>query len=129
MKDRIEINGVWYTREDSTSPKVKPQLEPSIAFEGLVFESDLYCFEATRLRDDDGEFYDKECSIKFTDKSLTLINDVQGSRDEFWDNAEWMMGFLNNDPEAIEEALKSLCPQGMEEFRMVVQELAENGWI
>ncbi|MDA9981229.1 hypothetical protein N9H39_00510 [Gammaproteobacteria bacterium] len=123
MKNRIEIDGVWYTREDNTTPEVKPRLEPSIAFEGLVFESDLYCFEATRLRDDDGEFYDKECSIKFTDKKIDIDNS------EYWDNAEWMIGFLNNDPEAIAEAEEALCPQGMEEFRVVVQELAGNGWI
>ena len=126
MKNRIEIDGVWYTREDNTTPEVKPRLESSIAFEGLVFESDLYCFEATRLRDDDGEFYDKECSIKFTDKSI--IHDIDKFQ-EYWDNAEWMIGFLNNDPEAIAEAEESLCPQGIEEFRVVVQELAENGWI
>ena len=100
MKNRIEIDGVWYTREDNTTPEVIPRLEPSISYEGLVFESDLYCFEATRLRDDDGEFYDKECSIKFTDKKIDIDNS------EYWDNAEWMIGILNNDPEAIEEALE-----------------------
>jgi hypothetical protein len=128
MKNRIEIDGVWYTREDNTTPEVIPRLEPSIAFEGLVFESDLYCFEATRLRDDDGEFYDKECSIKFTDKSkYSGLGDVEIG--EIWDNAEWMIGILNNNPEAIEEALESLCSQGIEEFRVVVKELAEKGWI
>ena len=128
MNNRIEIDGVWYTREDNTTPEVIPQLEPSVSFEGLVFESDLYCFEATRLRDDDGEFYDKECSIKFTDKSkYSGLGDVEIG--EIWDNAEWMIGILNNDPEAIEEALESLCSQGIEEFRVVVKELAEKGWI
>ena len=123
MKNRIEIDGVWYTREDNTTPEVKPRLESPIAFEGLVFESDLYCFEATRLRDDDGEFYDKECSIKFTDKKMDTNNP------EYWDSAEWMVEFLNNNPEAISEAKESLCPQGIEEFRVVVKELAEKGWI
>ena len=123
MKNRIEIDGVWYTREDNTTPEVKPRLEPSIAFEGLVFESDLYCFEATRLRDDEGEFYNKQCDIQFTDKKVDIDNS------EHWDNAEWMIGILNNDPEAIEEALESLCSQGIEEFRVVVKELAEKGWI
>jgi hypothetical protein len=123
MNNRIEIDGVWYTREDNTTPEVKPRLESPIAFEGLVFESDLYCFEATRLRDDDGEFYDKECSIKFTDKKMDTNNP------EYWDSAEWMVEFLNNNPEAISEAKESLCPQGIEEFRVVVKELAEKGWI
>ena len=123
MKNRIEIDGVWYTREDNTTPEVKPRLESSIAFEGLVFESDLYCFEATRLRDDTGNFYDKQCDIQFTDKHPDIDNS------EHWDNTEWMVEFLNNDPEAMEEALKSLCSQGIEEFRVVVKELAEKGWI
>ena len=128
MKDRIEIDGVWYTREDSTSPKVKPQLEPSISIEGLVFESDLYCFEATRIRDDAGEFYHKDCTIKFTDKSIKII-DGEGSRDESWDNTEWMNEFLNNNPEALEEAVKSLCSQGLVELKEVLNELAVKGWI
>ncbi len=123
MKNRIEIDGVWYTREDNTTPEVIPQLEPSISYEGLVFESDLYCFEITRLRDDEGNFYDKQCDIQFTDKKLDIDNS------EHWDNTEWMVEFLNNDPEAIEEALKSLCSQGIEEFRVVLKELAEKGWI
>ena len=126
MKDRIEIDGVWYTREIETpkTPKVIPQLEPSISYEGLVFESDLYCFEATRLRDAlDGGFYDKQCDIQFTNKKLDIDNI------EYWDNTEWMIECLSNDPEAIEEALKSLCPRGMEEFRVVLKELAENDWI
>ena len=123
MKNRIEIDGIWYTREDNTTPEVTPQLEPSVSYEGLVFESDLYCFEATRLRDDTGNFYDKECSIQFTDKKLDIDNS------EHWDNTEWMVEFLNNDSEAMEEALLSLCSQGIEEFRVVVKELAEKGWI
>ena len=126
MKDRIEIDGVWYTREDSTSPKVKPQLEPPTSFEGLVFESDLYCFEATRLRDDTGEFYDKECSIKFTDKSI--IHDIEKYQ-EHWDNVEWMNGVITNEPESIDEAMKSLCSQGLLELKEVLKELAERGWI
>ena len=123
MNNRIEIDGVWYTREDNTTPEVKPRLESPIAFEGLVFESDLYCFEVTRLRDDEGEFYNKQCDIEFTNKK-TDTNDP-----EHWDNTEWMVEFLSNDQEAIEEASKSLCPQGIEEFRVVVKELAEKGWI
>ena len=128
MKNRIEIDGVWYTREDTVVEPTISRLEESISYEGLVFESDLYCFEATRLRDDTGNFYDKECSIKFTDKSkYSGLGDVEIG--EIWDNAEWMIGILNNDPEAIEEALESLCSQGIEEFRVVLKELAEKGWI
>jgi hypothetical protein len=123
MKNRIEIDGIWYTREDNTTPEVTPQLEPSVSYEGLVFESDLYCFEATRLRDDAGNFYDKHCDIKFTDKKLDIDNS------EHWDNVDWMNAVLNNDAEAIDEANESLCSQGLVEMKEVLSELAENGWI
>ena len=123
MKNRIEIDGIWYTREDNTTPEVIPQLEPSISYEGLVFESDLYCFEVTRLRDDAGNFYDKHCDIKFTDKKLDIDNS------EHWDNVDWMNAVLNNDVEAIDEAMQSVCSQGLEELKEVLNELAENGWI
>ena len=123
MKDRIEINGVWYIKETNSTPTLTPKLEPSVSFEGLVFESDLYCFEATRLRDDEGEFYDKQCDIKFIDKNL------KDTEPDHWDNSEWMVEFLKDEPEAIEEAEKSLCSQGMLEFKSVVKELSEKGWI
>ena len=123
MKNRIEIDGVWYTREDNTTPEVIPQLEPSISYEGLVFESDLYCFEVTRLRDDTGNFYDKQCDIQFTDKKLDIDNS------EHWDSVDWMCGILENEVEAIDEAMESLCSQGLIELKEVLKELAEKGWI
>ena len=123
MKDRIEIDGVWYTREDNTTPEVIPQLEPSISYEGLVFESDLYCFEVTRLRDDTGNFYDNQCDIQFTDKKLDIDNS------EHWDSVDWMCGILENEVEAIDEAMESLCSQGLIELKEVLKELAEKGWI
>ena len=123
MKNRIEIDGVWYTREDNTTPEVIPQLEPSISYEGLVFESDLYCFEVTRLRDDTGNFYDKQCDIQFTDKKLDIDNS------EHWDSVDWMCGILENEVEAIDEAMESLCSQGLIELKEVVKELVEKGWI
>ena len=78
--------------------------------------------------DDAGEFYHKDCTIKFTDKSIKII-DGEGSRDESWDNTEWMNEFLNNNPEALEEAVKSLCSQGLVELKEVLNELAVKGWI
>ena len=123
MKDRIEIDGVWYTREDNTTPEVIPQLEPSISYEGLVFESDLYCFEVTRLRDDTGNFYDKQCDIQFTDKKLDIDNS------EHWDSVDWMCGILENEVEAIDEAMESLCSQGLVELKEVLTTLRIAAWV
>ena len=123
MKDRIEIDGVWYTREDNTTPEVIPQLEPSISYEGLVFESDLYCFEVTRLRDDTGNFYDNQCDIQFTDKKLDIDNS------EHWDSVDWMCGILENEVEAIDEAMESLCSQGLIELKEVLSTLRIAAWL
>ena len=123
MNNRIEIDGVWYTREDNTTPEVKPRLESPIAFEGLVFESDLYCFEATRLRDDDGEFYDKQCDIQFTNKKLDIDNS------EHWDSVDWMNGVLDGDEESIETAMESLCTRGLIELKEVLTTLRVAAWL
>ena len=56
MERRIKIGDVWYVREE------QPIEMNVIPFDGRVFETDLYCFEATRLYDDDGVPY-KGCDI------------------------------------------------------------------
>jgi hypothetical protein len=53
--DRIEMNGVWYVKE---TPTQKIEWDPT-CFSGRVYESDLYCFEATQILKDDGTPYKK----------------------------------------------------------------------
>jgi len=60
MENRIEINGVWYVREDQ--PKTLLENLDPIGFEGYVVENKDFCFEATRL------VGDTEVSIEATDK-------------------------------------------------------------
>ena len=132
MEDRIQINGVWYVKEEEldTVEYVKPtisQLEPGIKYDGFVFESNLYAFDCTRIYDEDGNLYkDGNVCIKFTDKSI--IHDIDKSQ-EHWDNVDWMCGILENEVEAIDEAMESLCSQGLIELKEVVKELVEKGWI
>ena len=63
--NRIEINGVWYVKED-TIKKPIIELEPT-KFEGYVVENRDYCFEATRIFRDDGTPYN-DIDIEVTTK-------------------------------------------------------------
>ena len=131
MEDRIEINGVWYIKEDVATSKFEKvtisELEPGIKYDGFVFESNLYAFDCTRIYDDNGCLYkDGNVSIKFTDKSV--VNAIKEYQ-EHWDNVDWMNGILENEVEAIEEAMESLCPQGFVELKEVLSVLRVAAWI
>ena len=129
MEDRIEVNGVWYIKEESDVVYTISQLGPGIKYDGFVFESDLYAFDCTRIYDDDGNLYkDGNVCIKFTDKSKYSglgNNEIV----EIWDNANWMCGVLEDDVEAIEEAMESLCSQGLVELKEVLTTLRADAWI
>jgi hypothetical protein len=64
---RIQINGVWYVREDQAQEN-PIELEP-FKFEGVVVENKQFCFEATRTLRDSNDPYD-DINIKFTDKRI-----------------------------------------------------------
>ena len=132
MEDRIQINGVWYVKEEEldTVEYVEPtisKLDSGVKYDGMVFESDLYAFDCTRIYDEDGCLYkDGNVSIKFTDKSV--IHDIEKFQ-EHWDNEAWMQGVIEDDVEAIEEAMESLCSQGMAELKEVLTTLRADAWI
>ena len=127
MKDRIEVNGVWYIKEDTIVQPTISQLEPGVKYDGMVFESDLYAFDCTRIYDEDGCLYkDGNVSIKFTDKSV--VHDIEKFQ-EHWDNEAWMQGVIEDDVEAIEEAMNSLCSQGLVELKEVLTTLRADAWI
>jgi|TARA_B110000114_G_scaffold8521_1_gene8527 hypothetical protein len=132
MEDRIQINGVWYVKEEEldTVEYVEPtisKLDSGVKYDGMVFESDLYAFDCTRIYDDDGCLYkDGNVSIKFTDKSV--VHDIEKFQ-EHWDNEAWMQGVIEDDEESIVEAMESLCSQGMAELKEVLTTLRADAWI
>ena len=68
-KDRVQIDGVWYVREDQAQlDAVLEDFDPT-GFEGYVVENDEVCFEATRIKRDDDSFYDGCVDIKYTHKT------------------------------------------------------------
>ena len=127
MKDRIEVNGVWYIKENTIVQPTISQLEPGTKYDGMVFESDLYVFDCTRVYDEDGNLYkDGNVSVKFTDKSIT--HDIDKFQ-EHWDNVDWMNGVLDGDEGSIETAMESLCTRGLIELKEVLTTLSVAAWL
>ena len=119
MENRIKIGDVWYVKEEQPNP-IKMDVT---TFNGRVYESDLYCFEATRILKDDGTPYDESCDVKLTDKR------VKPWKDQYLDNSNWFIGVLENNPESMDDAHEMFCERGIEEFRAFVRDLIKVGWL
>ena len=95
MEDRIEVDGVWYIKEEVATSKFEKvtisELGPGVRYDGFVFESNLYAFDCTRI--------------------------------------DWMCGIIENEVEAIGEAMESLCSQGFVELKEVLTTLRVAAWI
>ena len=93
--------------------------------EECIVETDKYCFVASRIKRDDGTFYD-DISVKVTDKT-------SGNRDtwkeDYWDNMNWLRGILNNNPESIPDFIESV-PDARERqvFVQMLNKLIELDW-
>ena len=119
MENKIQINGVWYVREDSTVSTATTNNENHTFnpdnvtnFEGCVYETDDYCWEASRIRKkEDGSFY-PGIDIKFTDKTS---EDREDWIEDHWDNNSWMMAVFNGKEEALAET--PMNEEGVKVFR------------
>ena len=119
MENRIKIGDVWYVREEQPIEEIEMDI---ISFNGRVFETDLYCFEATQLLKDDGVPYEG-CDIEVTDKR------VKPWKVHSLDNSKWFIGVLENNPESMDEAHEIFCEQGIAEFRAFVRDLINVEWL
>ena len=117
-KERIQINGIWYVPEtQSIEPEDIDENEVT-RFTGCVFENDDYCWEATRL-----EGSDTCTDIKFTDKRSNPWST------DHWDNPNWFIGLLDNDPDSMPHALEVMSEGGVKTFKGFLRVLKNNGWL
>jgi hypothetical protein len=114
-KDKIQIDGVWYIREDQSEKKLDVT-----NFIGCVYENDEYVWEATKIYQDDDKTFYPGVSIKFTDKR------VKPWKEEYWDNEAWILGILID--ESIDEVKESMSDKGIKEFKQFVKMLIEKDW-
>lgn len=128
MENRIEINGVWYVKEDTTEKEIDfpgiPE-EPTF-FQGVVWEYGKYCFEVHRLTDENGDVSGDDCFIEYTIKD--------GFRDEWEtdsiDNIPFMMGLFNRDEDSLEAAREEEFSEDLiDNLRSVIAELIKLNWI
>ena len=75
MKDRVQIDGVWYIKENKQEPL------DIIFYDGAVYEDDYYCIEAYR----DKEY--KSISVEIYDKNT--------GKKEYIDNEDYIKGVIN----------------------------------
>jgi len=124
-KDRIQINGEWYVKESNvtTTPK-KVEIEDSdITWtKGALYETDEYCWEATKIYKEDGSLY-SGLDIKFTDKMADPFEE------QHWDNNLWMRGVLENNTESLEEARDVMDEEGVAYFQAFLAKLRNEFWI
>jgi hypothetical protein len=126
MEDRIQINGVWYIRENQTEDydyDYDYDIESDVIHsESYQLETDNYRWEATRLLRTDGSFLD-DFYILFTDKKVSLHND------DIWDNIPFMKGILKNNPDSLKALKESLNSNGIKDFKAFLKYLKEKEWL
>jgi hypothetical protein len=105
-EDRIELNGVWYVREDSLNTKsgftfegwtdevCKDQFSTNI---DIFYEDDDYLLEYSIIAADEAG----EVAGRMPDIKITLKETAQS---EFWDNAAFLRGLAELHEESIKAA-------------------------
>ena len=131
MENRIEINGVWYVREDTiTDPLDHLEAEViDLTFsEECCYETSKYCFVALRIRRDSGDEFYPDISIKFTDKRS---GDRDTWKEEYWDNNNWFKGILEGNPESVKSLNEEMdiCSQGKKQLKGFLNRLVEERWL
>jgi len=129
MKERIQVDGVWYVRETSTPSIV--EINPRDVTNALscTWESDNWCFEAIVILREGA----KDLTDTYPDPSITITDKRPVNRDDWKedssDNPNWFIGVLEGNPESMPEAEEMLDKQGIAEFRGFISYLIEKGWI
>lgn len=94
--DRIQLNGLWYVREDLT--QCLKHSEPEfIMDESTIMESTNYTYEDSSIYIQ-YESYKKSGWVKFLDKSLYGIDSNQ---EVLWDNESWLRGVAEGNPQSL----------------------------
>lgn len=128
MESRIEINGVWYVREDVNIDHIEDE-EMDLTFsEECCYETEKYCFVASRVKRDGRDEFWPDLIITFTDKRT---GDRDTWKEDYWDNNNWFKGILEGNIESIaslDEEIR-LCLQGKRQLKGFLNRLVEEGWL
>ena len=125
MENRIQIDGVWYVRENEVKPvEIKP--EDVVHTMSCVWESGEWLFDArVCLRNDDPKDYYPSPTIDITGKRGDLDERVRIDAD----NPNWMWGVLENSPESMKDAHNIFDAEGLASFKGFLNYLIDKGWL
>jgi len=130
-KSRIQVDGVWYVREDSIKPSdFEFNIKDITFYKGCVYENETSCFDVSKL-----DNYPDTLSIKYTDKrpsdQSNLFN-VESTKEDWiehdWDNISWINGLIEENPESIQE-IDDLEESDVKILIRMLQHLKQIGWI
>jgi hypothetical protein len=124
-KDRIQIDGVWYVKEEPTQNKIEIEDHQLTQCQTLIYETDDYCWKAFRIYKDDWVTFYDEVGIEFLDKE----GDREDWKEEYWDNNNWFRGVYENNEDSLKEARESMDENGIAHFQAFVGKLIEKGWL
>lgn len=117
--NRIELNGVWYVKEDTTP---KPLNVNNVTFyKSCVHETNEYFWEAILISKDEGKNFYDSLDIAFRNKETEV--------EEFWNNPVWLHSMLRGEPLEMLQAREDMSPGGIEEFRSFLKLLKEINWL
>ena len=124
-KERIQINGEWYVKENTIEPLINPE-DVTHSIE-CVWENSNWGFVASLIakEDDFNDCYD-DVMVKVTDKRIK--GNGNWGEDDI-DNPKWIWGVLENDPESMEEADEMFDDEGLRYFKAFALYLVDKGWL
>ena len=111
MQDRIEINGVWYVREDAKESEVVDVIESR----SMTVENDQYYFCFEQITNKKGEF----------GFSSIVIKDKWASKEETWDNEVYLKKLI----EGLDSADDALDKDGLTLLTELFKQVKEKGWL
>lgn len=121
MENRIQINGVWYVREDQIAEEESIIVIPFLST-CAEYETEDYGWKAIKLYKDNGSLY-SGIDIEFTDKTKTPW------KEDLWDNVNWILGVHKGDADSLEKAKEEMSASGVAHFRAFLKSLDRLGWL
>lgn len=102
MEDRLEINGVWYVKEENVEAlKQEPEVDffdhEIVQTRELIIETDEFIMKGTVLEDD------HDFGTELSMPSIDIQYKNGDERFEFWDNDSFIIGIANESKDWLEE--------------------------
>ena len=120
MEDRIQINGIWYVKEQPDMIVKERQVEV-VEYKCLIYEDHRFCFEATIDLVDSG----KLDFIQVTDKN------IKPWKEETWDSLGFFRGCLERHPDSMLSlrAERGFGDDDIENFIAFLKEIQKRGYL